>query len=319
MAHEPPGLSSGAWAAATTLLVDHSTATVLAAFRADGVQALLLKGPTIARWLYRDGEPRPYLDSDLLVRPADATRARRVLAGIDYSPQLDERRMPDWWRPHASTWIRGDRGATVDLHHRLQGVGVDAGHAWALLSEETETLDVAGTRAVALSVPARTLYVALTAANDGPSGMAMSDLERALEHVSEDTWRTAAALAVELGATDGLFAGLAQRSDGIALAARLGIRGRRSVEMGLRSVGAPREALTVDQLARANSPRERMGIVADKLFPPPTYLRYWSPLAGRGRLGLGLAYGYRLVWVAKKTVPALTAWRRARRTMTPPS
>jgi hypothetical protein len=294
-------------------MVDHATADVLLAFRAAGVQALLLKGPSIARWLYRDGEPRPYLDTDLLVHPADASEAGRVLTRMGYATQLDERRMPDWWRPHASVWVNADRGTTVDLHYTLQGVGVDPQRGWALLSHGTETLAVAGATAAALSIPARTLYVALTAANDGPTGTAMTDLERALNQISEHTWTAAAALAVELGATAALYAGLSQRREGAQLAARLGVEDQRSVEMALRSVAAPREALTVDQLARARGQHERIGIIADKLFPPPTYLKHWSALARRGPLGLGLAYGYRLFWIARKILPALTAWRRAHR------
>lgn len=318
MTSEPPGPSQAAWAAATTLMVDHATADVLLAFRAAGVEALLLKGPSIARWLYRDGAPRPYLDTDLLVPPADAMEAGRVLTRMGYVPQLDERRMPDWWRPHASVWVNPDQGTTIDIHYTLQGLRVDAEHAWAALSRDTETLDVAGASAVVLSGPARVLYVALTATNDGPSGMAMTDLERALDQVPEATWRRAAALASELGAMDALFGGLTQRREGAALAARLGVEGERSVEMRLRSIGGPREALTVDEIARTRGPRQRVRITRDKLFPSPTYMRYWSWLARRGLVGLSLAYGYRLLWIAKKTIPALVAWRQAHRDRTPP-
>jgi hypothetical protein len=318
MTSEPPGLSQAAWAAATTLMVDHATADVLLAFRAAGVRALLLKGPSVARWLYRDGEPRPYLDTDLLVHPADATEAGRALTRMGYAPQLDERRMPDWWRPHASVWVNADQGTSVDLHHRLQGVRVDAERAWAMLSRDTVTLEVAGASAVVLALPARMLYVALSAANDGPSSMALIDLDRALEQVSGDLWTKAAALAVELRATDGLFAGLTRRRAGVALASRLGLTGEGSVEMGLRSAGAPREALTVEQIARTRGMRNRMAIIADKVFPPPTYMRYWSRLTRRKRLGLVLAYGYRVAWVAKKAFPALMAWWRVRRALTPP-
>jgi putative nucleotidyltransferase-like protein len=310
---DPAGPSAVAWTAAASLRVDHATAEVLVAFRAAGVQALLLKGPSISRWLYRDGEVRPYRDSDLLVRPSDMTAAGRALAGIGYVPELDERAMPAWWRPHASAWLNAERRAFVDVHRTLQGVGVDDELAWALLSRGTETLIVAGVDAAVLSLPARTLYVALTAANDGPSGQAGADLEHALAQLPETTWRAAAVLAGELGATDWLFAGLSQLSEGEALSRRLGLDGRRSVEISLRNAGAPREALTVDRVARGRGPRERTEIVVFKLFPPPAYMRFWSRVARRGRGGLAVAYGYRLLWVAKKAIPALVAWRRARR------
>jgi hypothetical protein len=207
-------------------------------------------------------------------------------------------------------------GPVVDLHWSLQGVHVPPGRAWAVLSQHTETLEVAGVAATVLSVPARTLYLALTAAHDGPRGRVAADLERALEKVSDDTWRRAAELAVDLDATDWFVAGLLQRPEGEALAARLGLESSRSVETALRRVGAPREALTIDQIAQASGPWQSVEIVIRKLFPPVTYMRHWSGLASRGLLGLGLAYGYRVLWVIGKAGPALAAWWRARRHVT---
>jgi hypothetical protein len=317
MTPDPAGPTPAAWAAAATFVVDHATAEVLVAFRAAGVQAVLLKGPSIARLLYGRAEPRPYIDTDLLVRPSDVTAAGAVLDGMGYAPAFDEREMPAWWRQHASVWRSAGQGSIVDLHRTLQGVRVDPAGAWTLLSRETDTLQVAGVSAAVLSVPARLLYVALTAANDGPSGRARLDLERALQNGFEDAWREAATLAAELDATDSLYAGLSRRPEGRALAARLGLEGERSVEMGLRGVGAPREALTVDQFARARGPRERIEIMIGKLFPPATYMRSWSELARRGRLGLGLAYVHRVLWVAMKAFPAVAAWGRARRRTIP--
>jgi hypothetical protein len=46
---------------------DLVTAEVVTALGAASVPAILLKGPTFARWLYAPGETRGYADSDLLV------------------------------------------------------------------------------------------------------------------------------------------------------------------------------------------------------------------------------------------------------------
>ena len=67
-------------ATASRLALDAATADVLRAFERVGARALLLKGASIARWLYAEGEPRTYVDCDVLVAPADVAAAEEVLA-----------------------------------------------------------------------------------------------------------------------------------------------------------------------------------------------------------------------------------------------
>ena len=64
---------------ADRIRIDAATAEVLRAFDAAGVGSLLLKGPALSGWLYAADEPRSYLDSDLWIRPVDASQAERVL------------------------------------------------------------------------------------------------------------------------------------------------------------------------------------------------------------------------------------------------
>ncbi|MEO6714059.1 MAG: nucleotidyltransferase family protein, partial [Mycobacteriales bacterium] len=64
-------LTSSQIAAASTLAVDRLTADVVRALRAEGVEPILLKGPSFARLLYSSSELRPYVDADLLVAPGD--------------------------------------------------------------------------------------------------------------------------------------------------------------------------------------------------------------------------------------------------------
>ena len=63
-----PPLSSAVRTAALAVRVDRVTAEVVTAMREAGIRSLL-KGPSIATWLYGDGGARPYDDSDLLVAP----------------------------------------------------------------------------------------------------------------------------------------------------------------------------------------------------------------------------------------------------------
>jgi hypothetical protein len=57
--------------------------------------------------------------------------------------------------------------------------------------------------------------------------------------------------------------------------------------------------------------------VLGKTFPPPAFMRAWSPLARRGALGLALAYAWRPVWLVVHSGAAVRAWRRARRSADP--
>ena len=123
---ESPDRVSKLIATGSRLAIDGGTVEVSRGFENAGVKFLLLKGPSIGRWLYAEGEPRTYVDCDLLVAPTDVVAAEEVLASLGYAPEFDDRKMPSWWREHASEWIRQRDGLTVDLHRTLQGVGVDS-------------------------------------------------------------------------------------------------------------------------------------------------------------------------------------------------
>ena len=63
----------------------------------------------------------------------------------------------------------------------------------------------------------------------------------------------------------------------------------------------------------AGSLRTRLSMIWHKLFPPVTFLRHWSPLARRGRLGTLIAYAWRPMWVMVRALAAVRAWLRAHR------
>ncbi|MDQ4145916.1 MAG: nucleotidyltransferase family protein, partial [Actinomycetota bacterium] len=71
-------------AAARALRLDRVAGITVDRLRAAGVPSILLKGATIATWLYDDGHPRPYRDVDLLVSPLDAERAKEVLGKLGF-------------------------------------------------------------------------------------------------------------------------------------------------------------------------------------------------------------------------------------------
>jgi hypothetical protein len=100
---------------AEVLARDLATAEAVDSLRGAGVRSIVLKGPSIARWLYGDGSPRPYVDSDLLVSAARLDAAARVLASIGYCAHLDDRRVPSADVHHL--WLlRPSDGARLELH-----------------------------------------------------------------------------------------------------------------------------------------------------------------------------------------------------------
>ena len=303
---------------ATTLRIDWATVEVLRTFEATKVESLLLKGVSFARWLYTKADPRPYGDCDLLVRPGDFARAREGLSALGFEPIYEEGDMPEWWREHAVLWLRHSDAVGVDLHHTLQGVGVDDETLWLVLAENTEPLEVAGYSARALTIPGRALHMALHASQHGNEwGPVVDEVELAVSRTDTATWAAAARLAAELGATPAFAAGLRLAPSGRELADQLQLPADQSVQIGLRATTPPPVALGFDQLAQANGVRARLAILGHKLFPPPTFMRKWSPRARQGRLGLALAYAWRPLWLLSKAPAGYRAWRDARRAQPP--
>jgi hypothetical protein len=300
-------------ATAKRLRIDAATAEIARGFESAGVQSRLLKGPALATW-YADDPARTYMDCDLWLRPGDTSTAAEALAGLGFSPCVYDRDLPEWWESHAQAWSRDADGVVVDLHRRLQGIGVDVETAWEVLAAPAERLPVAGELVAALALPARVLYVTLHAAHHGRgTAKAVSHVERAVSAVDDATWRHAAALAERVAALDAFAAGLRLVPAGAALADRLGFRHVQSVKVALEASGPPPVALGFEQLASAGGWWARVGIIARKVVPPPSFIRRWWPVAEDDRRMLALAYLYRPVWLLQKAPAGLRAWREARR------
>ena len=80
-------------------------------------------------------------------------------------------------------------------------------------------------------------------------------------------------------------------------------------------------AITLERLASEGSLRARARLLLGALFPSPGYMRKWAtgrgwPWAGAGppgRLGLWLAYIWRLIWILGRLPRAVATVRLARR------
>lgn len=312
---DPQTAASAARIVADNLRVDAVTAEVLRAFAAEGVESRLLKGAATARWLYSSVDPRSYTDCDLLIRPADVRAAGAVLERLGFAPELDEERMPQWWREHAVGWVRADDPIAVDIHRTLPGVGADHDRVWELLSAGDDRVAVGGFDAAALGLPGRALHVALHAAQHGPEwgGAVGADLARALEQAGDETWAAASELAARLDAIPAFATGLRLQADGAALADRLGLPHTLPADVALRVGGAPPVALGLEQLAQASGLLSKLGLLARKAFPPPTFIRHWHPPAARSRRALLLGYLRRPLWLLGHAPAGLRAWLHARR------
>jgi putative nucleotidyltransferase-like protein len=305
-----PNHQSKLAAAGANLAVDATAAEVIGAFRDAGIRSVLLKGPSIGRWLYPADSARVSVDVDLLVAPAGRGRAEEALTRLGFTafptnPAGVEVK-------HAHCWRRDRNPITVDLHLTLPGVGVSDDDVWSLLSAETEQLVVGDLTVEMLSEAARAMHVALHAGQHGPgfSGP-VSDLERAVEQLPIAVWKEASALAVQLGAESLFAAGLGLHERGTEILQHVGLSGRKTVEVALRSTTGPDLALGFHRLAGTRGLSAKLAFVARKIVPPPAWMRAVVPLARRGRLGLVAAYLLRPLWLLRRAGPAFRAWRRA--------
>jgi hypothetical protein len=296
------------------MVIDAATAELFSTLAQEGAGIRLLKGPSIARWLYDDPFERDYGDCDVLIAPESLAIAERALEALGYQREYDDRALPAWWREHASAWLRDRDGVSIDLHRTLAGVRVSDPECWQLLSANPGSLRVGGAEVPTLSEPARMLHVALHATQHGVSRReGIQDLSRTLERGDEQVWRDAAELARRLRAEDALAAGLALCESGRALAIRLELPSPdAAVDARLRAAGAPSPALTFETLASADGFRARATIVWRKLVPPAEFMTHWDPSAERGGARLLRAYVRRPAWVLRQAPAGLQAWQRAR-------
>jgi hypothetical protein len=296
---------------ARNFLIDALTAEVAGVFGREGIETLVLKGPVLARWLY-PGDVRPYVDSDLMVAPRDRARAVGVLGRLGFVEFRSWRPTPLSMDPGRTEFNRGS--VVVDLHCRLPGLEGDPDAIWGRLAASADRQVIGG---VELRVPDRDavlLHVVLHAAQHANQvgGKPVEDLRRALTCVEESRWSSALELARVYRGVPAFAAGLRLLPEGGDLARRLDLGEVRSLKYELL-----REDVIAEELYALLSVRlgigRKLAIAASRGFPRPGYMRWWSPLARRGRRGLAVAYVWRAIWVISKAFGAVHTLRRIRR------
>lgn len=310
-------LTEAVSSAARSLAVDQVTGEVVSALHAAGVTPVLLKGPTFARWLYEAGELRPYVDCDLLVAPQEQELAAKVLAALGFVDSMAAANALER-DDHSRTFKRRPAGAgqqEIDLHFTLAGARAEPAAVCAALSRERESIDVAGTPVATFGAAARALHVALHATQGGrDSRVPDEDLRRAIAKADFVCWRAASDLASEIDATAAFSAGLQRLDAGRILSVQLGLPADAGgVYERLRGTEPPPLAMGLARLLERKSFRGVGWELLREVFPTPSFMRLWSPLARRGPAGLAAAYLGRPVSLLIGLPPAALAYRRARR------
>ncbi len=290
---------------ARKLEVDKFTVEIVAAFTAVNVDVLLLKGPTFTEWLYPD-EIRTYGDSDLLVSPANWEHASRLLEQWGFRSWVLRPLSVD---PGGTDFERD--GRVVDLHFTIPGLFGDPHMIWTALWKDAQTRDVAGAQMRVLHPDALLMHVAVHAGHHAnfDECKAFEDLRRALARAEARQWQDALLLAETFDGVAAFVTGLNTMEAGRDVARYLGIDGFDTARFALR-----RENNLIAEELRALflpgvGPRRKLSIVLREVFPRPAYMRNWTRLARRKHLGLAMAYGWRLLWVASQLPQAVwTLW-----------
>jgi hypothetical protein len=101
------------------LAVERGLLEVGTAFRAGGVDFVVLKGPALAHTVYPDPSWRYFGDLDLLVRKEDWREAASILQGLGYRRNLPEPRAGFDLRFGKASEFRRTGGIEIDLHRTL--------------------------------------------------------------------------------------------------------------------------------------------------------------------------------------------------------
>jgi hypothetical protein len=293
--------------------VDRVTGEIVSAMDAAGIPTILLKGPSIARWLYPEGG-RTYCDTDLLVRASDHGRAADLLRSMGFAEALggfhpfERGVIPDdavsFVRPRE---VGNGGGGDIDLHRNLPGLPAPDELLWDEFAQGTTTIAVGGRDVRVLDRTGVALHVVVHAVQQGFGQHTDEDLRRLVATPAAPDWEAVAALATRLGITDVLGHGLRRHPAGAEVADRLGLP--HSVRVGSpyrwALLGGRRGTGSLLRLREAPTWLEKALVVRWIILPSAGKVRHVS--ARPDARGRALAGAYVRWWhdLAAASLPAL--------------
>ncbi len=198
--------------AARNLLLTNELCEMLDALGAQGLGARPLKGPALARQVYGDIKLRSFVDLDLLVRAADATRAGEVLASLGYRPHLQLSPAQEAMLSRSEcdrVYLREGRNLMCELHWAVTPPYFSVPLRTEAIFSDLTRIELCGRE---VAVPSDEIMLLLLCVNGA------KDLWRSLEHVSAVAelartrpalrWERVMKLAEEVGARRMLLLGL---------------------------------------------------------------------------------------------------------------
>jgi hypothetical protein len=256
------------------------------------IPAILLKGPSIARWLYPAGG-RTYVDTDLLVPAPEFSRAETVLRSLGFTEEVPglhsfEQGVETAFARRAELG-RGP-GGTVDLHRNLPMLPTPDRLLWEAFSAETETVPVGGVELRVLGRTALALHVVVHAVQHGFQFHTDEDLRRAMTVMSADDWRPVAYLAERLGIAGILGFGLRHHPAGAEIADSLTLPFLSPADPWAWMLSAPRGSASLTELWSAPTLRAKAQRIRWTLLPSPAWIRHVSRLPNAHGYTLLLAY-----------------------------
>ena len=196
---------------------------------------MLVKGPVIEELLY--AEPRPYGDSDILVRRSDWNPAICILLRQGFRDALAPMAHPRMESFASTAFVRGSDN--VDLHCTLAGLEAPPEEVWEALWESADAQEIGGTVVAVPGRPAVLMHLALHAVHHHADEKPLEDLRRGIAGGAVADWRLAAELADRLGGAAAFASGLRRLPEGEKLATTLGVERIGSLHFELRTAGVP--------------------------------------------------------------------------------
>jgi hypothetical protein len=257
-----------------------------------GIPAILLKGPSIAQWLYPSGG-RTYVDTDLLVPARELSRAEAVLRSLGFTELVEG--LHHFEQGVETAFARQPElgrgpGGTVDLHRNLPMLPVPDELLWEAFSADTETVPISGVELRVLGRTALALHVVVHAVQHGFQFHTDEDLRRAIMVMSADDWRPVADLAARLGISGILGFGLRRHATGAEIADRLTLPCLSPDDPWSWMLSAPRGSASLTAFWSAPTLRAKAQRIRWILLPSPGWIRHVSRLPDAHGHTLLLAY-----------------------------